>query len=46
MAQSDTAKPQAEQYGVLTDEAIERSRLRLGVPQPQLNPPHNYRGDR
>jgi acyl dehydratase len=38
----DTAEPPAEQYGVLTDEAIERSRLRLGVPQPQLNPPHNY----
>ena len=40
MTESDTA--QAEQYGVLTDEAIARSRLRLGVPQQQLNPPHNY----
>ena len=29
-------------YGVLTDEAIERSRRRLGIPQPQRNPPHNY----
>lgn len=29
-------------FGVLTDEAIERSRRRLGIPQPQRNPPHNY----
>jgi acyl dehydratase len=32
----------AERFGALTDEAIERSRLRLGVPQPLPNPPHNY----
>ncbi|GAB2964044.1 MaoC family dehydratase N-terminal domain-containing protein [Amycolatopsis acidiphila] len=31
-----------ERFGVLTDEAIERSRRRLGVPNPQYNPPHNY----
>jgi acyl dehydratase len=30
------------QFGVLTDEAFERSRLRIGVPQPEPNPPHNY----
>ena len=36
---ASTASPQ---YGVLTDEAIQRSRLRPGVPQPQQNPPHNY----
>jgi acyl dehydratase len=34
-----TATPQ---FGVLTDAAIERSRQRLGVPQPQHNPPHNF----
>lgn len=28
----------AERFGVLTDEAVERSRRRLGVPQPQHNP--------
>lgn len=42
MTETTTAKTQTEQFGVLTDEAIERSRLRLGVPQPQVNPPHNY----
>lgn len=31
-----------EQFGVLTDAAIERSRARLGIPIPQPNPPHNY----
>ncbi|HEX4430775.1 MAG TPA: MaoC family dehydratase N-terminal domain-containing protein [Frankiaceae bacterium] len=30
------------QFGLLTDEAIERSRKRLGVPIPQHNPPHNF----
>ncbi|MGW5715185.1 FAS1-like dehydratase domain-containing protein [Amycolatopsis sp. NPDC003865] len=30
------------EYGVLTDEAIERSRQRLGVPRPQRTPPHNF----
>ena len=34
--------PAAPTFGVLTDEAIERSRQRLGVPQPQHNPPHNF----
>jgi acyl dehydratase len=29
-------------FGLLTDEAIERSRRRLGIPNPQRNPPHNY----
>jgi acyl dehydratase len=28
-------------YGVLTDEAFERSRTRIGVPQPLPNMPHN-----
>jgi acyl dehydratase len=37
-----TEHQQAEQFGVLTDEAIERSRRRLGIPKPQRNPPHNY----
>jgi len=32
----------AERFGVLTDEAIERSRRRIGIPQPLPNPPHNY----
>src|ERR1700712_5233818 len=32
----------AVRAGVLTDEAIERSRRRIGVPQPLPNPPHNY----
>src|SRR5207237_3702979 len=27
---------------VLTDERFERSRQRLGIPQPSRNPPHNY----
>lgn len=31
-----------EQFGVLTDAAIERSRRRLGIPQPLRNLPHNY----
>ncbi|MFD4510454.1 MaoC family dehydratase N-terminal domain-containing protein [Streptomyces sp. NPDC058457] len=31
-----------EAFGVLTEAALERSRGRLGVPQPQRNPPHNY----
>lgn len=31
-----------EKFGVLTDEAVERSRRRLGIPNPQRNPPHNY----
>ncbi len=31
-----------ERFGVLTDAAIERSRKRLGVPQPLHNPPHNH----
>lgn len=31
-----------ETFGLLTDEAIERSRRRLGIPHPQRNPPHNY----
>jgi acyl dehydratase len=30
------------EYGVLTDEAIERSRKRIGIPEPQPNPPHNF----
>ena len=34
--------PTGEQFGVLTDAAIERSRKRLGIPQPQHNPPHNF----
>ena len=36
------AAPTGEQFGVLTDAGIERSRKRLGVPQPQHNPPHNF----
>lgn len=31
-----------EAFGVLTDDAFARSRLRLGVPRPQQNKPHNY----
>jgi acyl dehydratase len=33
---------ESKDFGVLTDEAFERSRLRIGIPQPQPNPPHNY----
>ena len=32
----------AETFGVLTDDAFARSRLRVGVPRPQQNKPHNY----
>ncbi|MFC8432340.1 MaoC family dehydratase N-terminal domain-containing protein [Streptomyces sp. NPDC057253] len=41
---SSSAQPAAreEAFGVLTEAALERSRKRLGVPQPQRNPPHNY----
>ncbi|MCX5374852.1 MaoC family dehydratase N-terminal domain-containing protein, partial [Streptomyces sp. NBC_00103] len=39
---TDTQEKRPERFGVLTDEAVERSRRRLGVPQPQRNPPHNY----
>jgi acyl dehydratase len=43
MSVSDTAAADSSQeFGILTEEAIERSRERLGVPQPQYNPPHNY----
>ncbi len=31
-----------EKFGVLTDAAFERSRLRVGVPQPLPNQPHNF----
>lgn len=36
--QTGTPEKAAERFGVLTDEAVERSRRRLGVPQPQHNP--------
>src|SRR5215212_2801005 len=39
---TEPAAPATPQFGVLTDEAFERSRQRLGVPQPQRNAPHNY----
>lgn len=39
---STEATTQGAVFGVLTDAALERSRKRLGVPQPQHNPPHNY----
>lgn len=39
---TDPAPTAAPVFGVLTDEAVERSRRRLGVPQPQHNPPHNF----
>ncbi|MCU1692384.1 MAG: hypothetical protein JWM64_1475 [Frankiales bacterium] len=32
----------APEFGVLTEDAVARSRQRLGVPQPQFGPPHNY----
>ncbi len=35
---TDTSDPT---YGVLTDEAFERSRTRIGIPQPLPNLPHN-----
>jgi acyl dehydratase len=31
-----------EQFGVLTDAAFDRSRKRIGIPNPEPNPPHNY----
>jgi acyl dehydratase len=39
---TSTEEKRAENFGVLTDEAIERSRRRLGIPIRQPNPPHNY----
>jgi acyl dehydratase len=30
------------EFGVLTDAALERSRQRIGIPEPQPNPPHNF----
>ncbi|MFF3567510.1 MaoC family dehydratase N-terminal domain-containing protein [Nocardia jiangxiensis] len=39
---TSTENKSGEQFGVLTDEAVERSRRRLGIPKPQRNPPHNY----
>lgn len=42
MTDTETEKTKSAPLGVLTDEAVERSRGRLGVPQPQQNPPHNY----
>jgi acyl dehydratase len=38
---TSTEEKPAETFGVLTDESIARSRLRLGVPNPQYNKPHN-----
>lgn len=35
---TDTSDPT---YGILTDESFERSRQRIGVPQPRPNQPHN-----
>jgi acyl dehydratase len=37
-----TATEDKEAFGVLTGAALRRSRLRLGIPQPLPNPPHNY----
>ncbi|MBA4025362.1 MAG: acyl dehydratase [Gordonia sp.] len=37
-----TTTEHAADFGVLTDAAFERSRKRLGIPQPQRNKPHNY----
>ena len=34
--------PEKEAFGVLTSAALRRSRQRLGIPQPQRNPPHNF----
>ncbi|WP_194830142.1 MaoC family dehydratase N-terminal domain-containing protein [Nocardia sp. XZ_19_231] len=39
---TSTENKPTEQFGQLTDAAIERSRRRLGIPNPQRNPPHNY----
>jgi acyl dehydratase len=36
---TDTSDPL---FGVLTDEAFERSRTRIGVPQPLVTAPHNF----
>ena len=36
---TDTSDPT---FGILTDESFERSRTRIGVPQPIPTPPHNY----
>jgi acyl dehydratase len=36
---TDTADPT---YGVISDASFERSRQRLGIPQPNPTPPHNY----
>lgn len=38
---TSTEEKRAEQFGMLTDAAIERSRRRVGIPTPQRNPPHN-----
>jgi acyl dehydratase len=36
-----TTTGKADTFGLLTDEALARSRARLGVPNPQHNTPHN-----
>lgn len=33
-----TSTQEEKGFGVLTEEAVERSRRRLGVPEPQRNP--------
>src|SRR5882672_9175051 len=41
-ATTDTGPTADTGFGILTEESFERSRRRLGVPNPQHNPPHNY----
>src|ERR1700712_5611224 len=41
-AVTSVPKNTAESFGMLTDDAFARSRLRLGVPPPHKNKPHNY----
>ncbi|MFC3242419.1 MaoC family dehydratase N-terminal domain-containing protein [Gordonia humi] len=38
---SDVTSPDQEGYGTLTDEAFERSRRRIGIPERPLTP-HNH----
>lgn len=39
---STDTPPKEAAFGVLTEAALERSRQRLGIPQPLHNPPHNF----
>ncbi|MET0656980.1 MAG: MaoC family dehydratase N-terminal domain-containing protein, partial [Steroidobacteraceae bacterium] len=37
-----TTRPASQDYGTLTDANLARARQRIGIWQPEPNPPHNF----